>query len=111
MRRRRGLRTGRLLEEPFGTRPNDLPITAIATAIEIDLRGMFGDEDLPTIRRPVEHILLRAHAGLELFRVRHAAGMQKAGAGPAFRLWQCLGEGYSGRMRTAPRSAELAKAA
>ncbi|MBB4351666.1 MULTISPECIES: bestrophin family protein [Rhizobiaceae] len=46
------------LEEPFGTLPNDLPIAAISTVIEIDLRSMLGDTDLPPMPKPVDHILL-----------------------------------------------------
>jgi putative membrane protein len=46
------------LEEPFGTLPNDLPIAAIATVIEIDLRGMLGDKDLPEMPKPVDYVLL-----------------------------------------------------
>jgi putative membrane protein len=46
------------LEEPFGTLPNDLPIAAIATVIEIDLRSMLGDTDLPTMPEPVDYILM-----------------------------------------------------
>lgn len=46
------------LEEPFGTRPNDLPIAAIATGIEINLRSMLGDKDLPAMPKPVDYILM-----------------------------------------------------
>jgi ion channel-forming bestrophin family protein len=46
------------LEEPFGTRPNDLPIAAISTVIEINLRGMLGDKDLPPMPKAVDYILM-----------------------------------------------------
>ncbi len=46
------------LEEPFGTRPNDLPIAAISSIIEINLRGMMGDKDLPPMPKPVDYILM-----------------------------------------------------
>lgn len=46
------------LEEPFGTMPNDLPIAAIATVIEIETRSMLGDTELPPMPKPVDHILM-----------------------------------------------------
>jgi putative membrane protein len=46
------------LEEPFGTMPNDLPIAAIATVIEIETRSMLGDTDLPATPKPVDYILM-----------------------------------------------------
>lgn len=49
---------GSELEEPFGTLPNDLPIAALATQIEIGLRIATGDPDLPPTPEPVDHILL-----------------------------------------------------
>lgn len=38
---------GEELEEPFGLMPNNLPIAAYATAIEIHLRAAMGETDLP----------------------------------------------------------------
>lgn len=46
------------LEEPFGSMPNDLPIAAIATVIEIETRSMLGDTDLPAMPEPVDYILM-----------------------------------------------------
>lgn len=46
------------LEEPFGELPNDLPLHALATAIEINLREALGDTDLPPMPQPVEYILM-----------------------------------------------------
>ncbi|MET3857582.1 bestrophin family ion channel [Rhizobium sp. OAE497] len=46
------------LEEPFGTLPNDLPIAAIAKAIELSLREALGEKDLPELPKPVNSILL-----------------------------------------------------
>ena len=46
------------LEEPFGTLPNDLPIRAIATTVEINLREALGETDLPALPQPVDHVLL-----------------------------------------------------
>ncbi len=48
---------GSELEEPFGTLPNDLPIAALATAMEIGLREARGESDLPALPQPVDHIL------------------------------------------------------
>jgi len=49
---------GSELEEPFGTLPNDLPIAALATQIEISLRDALGESPLPPAPVPVDHILL-----------------------------------------------------
>lgn len=48
---------GEELEEPFGLMPNDLPISAYATTIEIHLRGALGDTDLPPAPVPVDYVL------------------------------------------------------
>ncbi|AYD00797.1 bestrophin family protein [Neorhizobium sp. NCHU2750] len=46
------------LEEPFGTMPNDLPINAISTVIEIETRSMLGETDLPPKPEPDRYILM-----------------------------------------------------
>ncbi|MCM2291879.1 bestrophin family protein [Allorhizobium sp. BGMRC 0089] len=46
------------LEEPFGILPNDLPIGAIATSIEISLKEALGDTDLPETPQPYRNVLL-----------------------------------------------------
>lgn len=43
---------------PFEGGPNDVPITASARAIEVDLREMLGQEDLPPLLRPRGAILM-----------------------------------------------------
>lgn len=48
---------GEELEEPFGLMPNDLPISAYATTIEIHLRAALGDTDLPPTPVPVDYVL------------------------------------------------------
>ena len=48
---------GEELEEPFGLMPNDLPISAYATTIEIHLRSALGDTDLPPTPVPVDYVL------------------------------------------------------
>ncbi len=48
---------GEELEEPFGLMPNDLPISAYATTIEIHLRAAMGDTDLPPTPVPVDYVL------------------------------------------------------
>lgn len=45
------------IEEPFGTTPNDLPLTALSYAVEIDLRQLTGDEDLPAMPQPINYCL------------------------------------------------------
>jgi putative membrane protein len=46
------------LEQPFGDRPNNLPIAALAEVIEIDLRAALGETELPPLPKPVDYILL-----------------------------------------------------
>lgn len=48
---------GEEIEEPFGTMPNDLAIDAMALTIEISLREMLGDSDLPPSPQPVNYLL------------------------------------------------------
>jgi putative membrane protein len=45
-------------EDPFENGINDVPMTAICTEIEIELRSLLGDQELPERVRPVEYILL-----------------------------------------------------
>lgn len=45
------------IEEPFGTDPNDLPLTSLCTSIERTLRDALGDTDLPAAPEPVDHLL------------------------------------------------------
>ena len=40
------------LEDPFGTAANDLPLNAMCNAIEINLREMNDETDLPAAARP-----------------------------------------------------------
>jgi len=46
------------IEQPFGTDPNDLPLSAISRMIEVNLRQRLGDKDLPPLLRPVDEILM-----------------------------------------------------
>ncbi|GAB2461098.1 bestrophin family protein [Comamonas humi] len=48
---------GEELEEPFGHRPNALPIGALADVIEINLREALGETDLPPLPVPVDDLL------------------------------------------------------
>lgn len=49
---------GEELEDPFGMEPNDLPIAALATTIEINLRTALGETDLPPMPTPKDYLLL-----------------------------------------------------
>lgn len=49
---------GSSTENPFEGSPNDVPITAISRTIEIDLREMLGETDLPSPIQPVNNILM-----------------------------------------------------
>jgi putative membrane protein len=48
---------GRDLEDPFENCIHDIPIKSITTTIEINLRQMLGDVDLPQPEQPVDGIL------------------------------------------------------
>lgn len=48
---------GESSENPFEGSPNDVPITALARTIEIDLREMIGEKNLPNAMEPVNNIL------------------------------------------------------
>lgn len=45
------------IEEPFGVMPNDLPLQALSNGIEITLRELLGESDLPRPVQP-EHFVL-----------------------------------------------------
>lgn len=49
---------GESTENPFEGNPNDVPITQITRNIEIDLREMLGETDLPSALQPVNNILM-----------------------------------------------------
>ena len=48
---------GEELEEPFGLMPNNLPLSAYATTIEIHLRSALGETDLPPLPVPIDYVL------------------------------------------------------
>lgn len=49
---------GENTENPFEGNANDIPITQISRNIEIDLREMFGERELPPALQPVNNILM-----------------------------------------------------
>ena len=49
---------GESTENPFEGGANDVPITAITRSIEIDLREMLGEKDIPAPLTPVNDILM-----------------------------------------------------
>ncbi len=51
-------RIGESTENPFEAGANDVPITAITRTIEIDLREMLGEKDIPPPLQPVNNILM-----------------------------------------------------
>lgn len=46
------------LEQPFGTEPQDLPLTAISRIIEVNLLQAIGEEDVPELLKPVDGVLV-----------------------------------------------------
>jgi putative membrane protein len=50
-------KVGRDLEDPFDSSIHDVPITAIATTIEINLRQLLGDSKLPEPEKPIDGVL------------------------------------------------------
>lgn len=51
-------RIGESTENPFEGSANDVPITAMTRTIEIDLREMLGETDIPEPLKPVNNILM-----------------------------------------------------
>ncbi len=51
-------RIGEATENPFEGSANDVPITAMTRTIEIDLRQMLGEQDVPTPLQAQNHILM-----------------------------------------------------
>lgn len=49
---------GEATENPFEGGPNDVPITAMSRSIEIDLRDLLGEKDLPEPHKAVGNILM-----------------------------------------------------
>jgi putative membrane protein len=45
------------IEEPFGTQPNDLPLSALSRTVEINLRESLGEVDLPPPLGPQNYAL------------------------------------------------------
>jgi putative membrane protein len=45
------------IEEPFGTQPNDLPLSALSRTVEINLRESLGELDLPRPLVPLNYAL------------------------------------------------------
>ncbi|MCB2410992.1 bestrophin family protein [Hymenobacter lucidus] len=48
---------GHISEDPFENRMNDVPMTALCRSIEIDLRQMLGETELPAPKQPVDGVL------------------------------------------------------
>ena len=48
---------GEEVQDPFGMDANDLPLAAIGRSLEIELRAMLGDRDLPEPLEPVGGLL------------------------------------------------------
>lgn len=49
---------GTEIEEPFGTDPHDLPLSSICRTIEVNLKQMAGETQVPEFLTPVDNILL-----------------------------------------------------
>lgn len=49
---------GESTENPFEGAPNDIPISAISRSIEIELREILGETDVPPPQQAVNHILM-----------------------------------------------------
>ncbi len=46
------------LEEPFGLSANNLPLSALAETIELNMREALGETGLPPLPQPVNHVLI-----------------------------------------------------
>jgi putative membrane protein len=49
---------GEATENPFEGTPNDIPMAALSRNIEIDLREMLDEKDIPSPVQPVNNILM-----------------------------------------------------
>ena len=49
---------GESTENPFEGSPNDIPISQMSRLVEIDIREMLGEMDLPPLLRPENNIIL-----------------------------------------------------
>lgn len=49
---------GEQIEDPFDRLPNDLPLDAMSRSVEIDLRSLLGEDDLPPPMKPENFVLL-----------------------------------------------------
>ena len=49
---------GEATENPFEGTPNDIPMAALSRNIEIDLREMLDEKDIPAPVKPVNDILM-----------------------------------------------------
>jgi putative membrane protein len=49
---------GEATENPFEGTPNDIPMGALSRTIEIDLREMLDEKELPSPLQPVNNILM-----------------------------------------------------
>jgi putative membrane protein len=49
---------GESTENPFEGSANDVPITYMCSAIELELRAMLGERGLPALAEPAHHIVL-----------------------------------------------------
>lgn len=45
------------LQDPFANRPSDTPMLALSTTIEINIRQMLGETELPAPRQPINGVL------------------------------------------------------
>jgi putative membrane protein len=48
---------GRDLENPFENLPNDISLTALCRTIEINLKQMLGEREVPEPLKPVDGVL------------------------------------------------------
>lgn len=45
------------IQDPFGLEPHDLPLDAMSAMIEVTLREMIGETDLPALPEAIDHVL------------------------------------------------------
>lgn len=51
-------RTAYQLQDPFRNRPSDIPVTAIAKTIEINIRQLLGEAEVPEAEKPIGFYIL-----------------------------------------------------
>ena len=51
-------KTAYMIQDPFRNRPSDTPVTSIARTIEINIKELIKDENIPEPLKPTDYYIL-----------------------------------------------------